>query len=197
MKKKIALLLVLSVVVFSCITRLADTNKVVIGNDAYCIPKRHSLLDQTKGPLWSIPGADSGYGGSFQVVMEPDEVKKSIPAYLIYKDRYSVGMFSMNVRQAPPAGDIAWELRPQLYADILQLSGKYAKASVQVQYDEEHRFYRVNEFASSPFVLWDVLSVKPDTQAVVPKNLDDYYMASCSGESGVSSSCRYSVEILD
>jgi len=53
-----------------------------------------------------------------------------------------------------------------------------------------------------PFIVWEVLKIKPDKKAVIPESLSDYHVASCSGLAGidgfhdeVGTSCDYSLEI--
>ncbi len=87
------------------------------------------------------------------------------------------------------------------YAEALQLTHNYENANVQ--YDEKHKFYNINSWGESPppFILWEVLKIEPHKNAVIPKNLNDYHVASCSSIGGmtgldeIGSTCDYSLEV--
>ena len=198
MKKILLALSVLFLVILSYLA-LADNVSITLGKNTFCIPKRYSILNQVSGPLFNIKGADtSPYGGSFQVAIEPDEVKQSIPGYLLNHGDLPAVYF-INVRQAP-AEELERILNSQSFADILQLKNDYENA--HVEYDKPNNFYRVSNIGfPPPFMLWEVIKMKPDNQAIVPKNINDYYLASChrsggtTGINGTSSSCDYSSEI--
>jgi hypothetical protein len=198
MKKILLALSVLFFVILSYIA-LADNVQITLGKNTFCIPKRYSILNQVSGPLFNIKGADTGpYGGSFQVAIDPPEVKQSIPGYLLNHGDLPAVYF-INVRQAP-AEELKRALNPQSFANILQLANDYENA--YVEYDERNNFYRVSDFGfPPPFVWWEVVKIKPDKKAIVPENINDYYLASClryggtTGINGNSSSCDYSLEI--
>jgi len=190
--------LVLSILFFTILSYLvlADNLQITLGKNAFCVPKRYSILNQASGPLFNIKGADTGsYGGSFQVAIDPAEVKQSIPDYsLNHGDLPSV--YFINVKQAPKE-ELKRILNSTSFPNSLQLKDNYENA--YVEYDEHHNFYRVSNFGfPPPFILWEVLSKKPGKQAVVSENPNDYYVASCSragGHNGNSSNCDYSLEI--
>jgi hypothetical protein len=194
MKKVLMAFSVLFLVILSY-RAFADYVHITLGKNTFCIPKHYSILNQVSGPLFNIKGADTDYGGSFQVAIDPPEVKQSIPKYLLYHGDLPAVYF-INVRQAP-AEELKRILSSQSFANVLQLSGDYENA--YVEYDEHNHFYRVSNFGfPPPFILWKVSSMKPSKQAVVPKNINDYYLAFCNragGHNGNSSSCDYSLEI--
>ena len=195
MKPTFLTLSVLFFVILSYLA-LADNVSITLGKNTFCIPKRYSILNQVSGPLFNIKGTDtSPHGGSFQVAIDPDEVKQSIPGYLLNHGDLPAVYF-INVRLAP-AEELERVLDGQSFAKILQLTNNYENA--HVEYDEQHNFYRVSDFGfPPPFILWEVLSMKPSKTAVVPENTNDYYVASCSragGPNGNSSNCDYSLEI--
>ena len=195
MKKILLALSVLFLVILSYLA-LADNVSITLGKNTFCVPKRYSILNQVSGPLFNLKGTDSGsYGGSFQVAIDPAEVKQSIPSYLLnHGDLPAV--YLINVRQAP-AEELERVLNSRSFADILQLKNDYENA--HVEYDKHHNFYRVSNFGfPPPFILWEVLSMKPSKTAVVPQNANDYHVASCSragGHNGNSSRCDYLLEI--
>ncbi|MDY6991326.1 MAG: hypothetical protein SVR94_01800 [Pseudomonadota bacterium] len=178
---------------------LADNVQLTLGKNTFCIPKRYSILNQTSGPLFTIKGADTGpYGGSFQVAIDPPEIKQSIPDYLLNHGDLPAVYF-INVRQAPKE-ELKRILDPQSFANILQLKNDYENA--HVEYDRQNNFYRVSDFGfPPPFVWWEVIKIKPDKKAIVPENINDYYLASCiryggtTATNGNSSNCEYSLEI--
>ncbi len=193
MKVALFILSALFVVFLSCIT-FADNEHITLGNNTFCIPKRYSILDQVSGSFFNIKRADiNNYVGSFQVAIDPPEVKKSIPEYLInHGDLPAV--FFINVRQAPTE-EIERSLNRKSYADALQLTNSYENA--YIEYDKHNNSYRVSDFGfPPPFIFWEVLNIKPDKNIVVPVNTNDYHVASCSragGHNGNSSSCEYSL----
>jgi len=198
MKKPLISILLLFFVMLSYFA-LANNVEITLGKNTYCIPKRYSILNQTTGPLFTIKGADTGpYGGSFQVAIDPPEIKKSIPDYLLNHGDLPAVYF-INVRQAPKE-ELKRILDPQSFANILQLKNDYENA--HVEYDRQNNFYRVSDFGfPPPFVWWEVIKIKPDQKAIVPENINDYYLASClkrvgiTGLNGNSSKCDYSLEI--
>ena len=191
MKKVIFILPVLLIVVLSC---MASTNEkqITLGKNNFCIPAKFSLLDQTSSSLLNIKGADTGgSGGSFQVAIDPPEVKQSIPEYSLNHGNLPAVLF-VNIRQAD-AQTLKNVNNGNTYAEVLQLSKTFENA--QVEYDENTHFYRVSDNAVRPFIWWEVLKMEPNKMASVPKNVDDYHIASCSmagGNNGNSSTCDYS-----
>jgi len=198
MKKITVILPMLLLVTFSCIA-LTDNKQVTLGKNTFCIPKKYDILDQTTGPVINIPGADTGsYGGSFMLAVDAPDVKESISEYFTrHGSLYS--SLIVNVRQEGPSER---SLSNDFYAEVLQLTHDYENA--YVQYDEKHKFYNVNSWGESPppFILWEVLKIKPHKKAIIPENLNDYHVASCSGLGGidgyhdeVGTTCDYSLEI--
>ncbi len=204
MKKIIIILSVLLLITFSCIA-LTDNKQVTLGKNTFCIPKKYGILDQTSGPVINIPGADTGsYGGSFMLAIDAPEVKKSIAEYFTMHGSLYASL-TVNVRQAS-AEQLERRLNKKRYAEVLQLTRgvAYDYENAYVQYDEKNKFYNVNSWGASPppFILWEVLKINPHKKAVIPENLNDYHVASCSGLAGidgyhdeVGTTCDYSLEI--
>jgi len=204
MKMIIIILSVLSLAMFSCIA-LTDNKQVTLGKNTFCIPKKYNILDQTTGPVINIPGADTGsYGGSFQLSVDAPEVKESIAEYSTRHGSLYAALI-VNVRQAS-AEQLERRLNNNRYAEVLQLTRGVANdyEHAYVHYDEKHQFYHVNSWGESPppFILWEVLKIKPHKKAIIPGNLNDYHVASCSGLGGidgyhdeVGTSCDYSLKI--
>jgi hypothetical protein len=198
MKRKLFVLSLSLAALVSCGASV-ETNSIKLGDDTFCIPERYSTLDQTTGPMLNIAGTDAdNYGGSFQVAIDPAEVKETIPTYFLTHGDLAASFF-INIRPLP-SEQLGNALNKQYHADALQLANDYEKA--QVEHDINNNFYRVSTWeAPPPFVLWDVLTVKPSTSAVIPEHLKDYYLASCSraggttGINGTSSSCDYSIGV--
>ena len=125
------------------------------------------------------------------MAIDSPEVQQNIPEYMLNHGGLPAVLF-VNIRQAE-----AQTLRNiddgNTYAEVLQLSKDYEKA--QVEYDINTHFYRVSANVVRPFIWWEVLTMEPDKKATVPKNVNDYHIASCSmagGNNGNSSTCDYS-----
>ncbi len=201
MKKIVIILSVLLLVTFSCIA-LTDNKQVTLGKNTFCIPKKYNILDQTSGAVINIKGADTGnYAGSFQLAVDAPEVKKSIAEYSS-KHGSLYASLTVNVRQAHALERL---LSNDFYAEVLQLTSglTHDYDNAYVQYDEKHKFYNVNSLGESPppFRMWHVLKIKPHKKAIIPENLNDYHVASCSGIGAVAgideigTTCDYSLEI--
>jgi hypothetical protein len=196
MKKWLVVLVVMLISSPIIVAMSSDSREFALGSRTFCVPERYDVLDQISSPLLDIIGADSGiYGGSFQVDIEPEEVKASIPDYKINHGSLPATFF-INLRLAPE-GEMKRIVSAQSHSDILTLSGQYENAFFE--YDEENDFYRVNGLSGTPpLLIWHVLSKKPDVNAVLPPDLQDYYVAYCSrsgGHNGNSSTCNYLVNI--
>lgn len=198
MNKKSFVLPALFTVINSC-NASVESNNVVLGDAVFCIPKRYDMLDQTTGSMFNINGVDTGsHVGSFQVSIPPNEVKKTMAEYLL-GDGDLPASFIINVSLVP-ANQLEKSINSKYYADTLQLVSDYENA--QIEYDEKNHFYRVSNWGNPPpFVLWEVLKMKPKKNAIIPERLSDYHVASCSnaggttGTNGTSSICDYSIKI--
>lgn len=195
-------LLAILIILFGFILRpvFADNKMITLGKNTFCVPKKHSTLDQTSGPLFNISGADTDRerNGSFQVSIDQEEIKKSIPAYALAEGEYPA-IFFIDVNRVS-SSERQRLLSSEIYADKLQLTGKYNKALTQ--YLEKYDYYRVSDSAlPPPFLIWSVLSIKPNKNATLPKTLGEYYVGRCSGNAAVkmlndkSTFCQYAFEI--
>jgi len=196
--KKIVLLTLFFSVIF-IYNASAKYNQLTLGSETFCIPKKFDTLDQTTGPLFNLPGLDSGLsGGSFQTPVNAADVQKNISEYALKHG----GLYSnlmINIRRASGQELERW-LNNKREADVLLLSHDYEDA--YVQHDEKNNLYNVSNWGSPPpFIVWSVLKMKPHKEAIIPEHLDDYFVALCSSMGGVDgineigSSCDYSLEI--
>ncbi len=128
MKKKIFILSISLFSIFSC-NASSKNNKIELGDASFCVSKKYNILDQTKGSILNIKGTgDSNYGGSFQVSIDPDEVKKSIPDYFL-KHGDLPASFIVNVRLSSMNG-LDKLIDRNYYADTLQLVNDYENSQI-------------------------------------------------------------------
>jgi len=174
-----------------------STHQIGLNNTVFCIPQDKenlSILDQSKGSLFKITGADTSAqekGGSFQVTLNPKLVKNNITAYKM-DDHGLLANLVINLKSIPES-ELKKSLSGKTHENILKLQEEYADSNVSL--DEASGHYRVSwSPAPPPYVIWHVLDRKPNPALISPSALNQYYIAYCSRAGGVhgkASNCMF------
>lgn len=171
-------------------------DEISLNNTVFCIPQDRenlSILDQTKGDLLQITGADTSAqgGGSFQVTLSPKLVKNKIAPYEI-DDHGLFANLVINLKSMPES-ELKNSIAGSSHENILKLQKEYAESNVSQNKASGH--YRVSwSPAPPPYVIWHVLNRKPSAEQIVPPALNQYYIAYCSragGVNGKASNCMF------
>jgi hypothetical protein len=171
-----------------------NSYQISLKDKVFCIPEdiqNISILDQTNRSLFQVDNADESGGGSFQVVLSPNLVKRSIPTYEI-DDGGLLANLTINLKTLS-SYELNRRLSGETHQDILRLQNEYEKSDVS--YNKKDKTYRISwSQEPPPYIIWHVINKAPDSGLEIPEALSDYYVGYCSragGVDGKASNCNF------
>ena len=127
-------------------------------------------------PMWArvFPRRYSGQNGLI-IVFGAEELQSKIPSYIKqignYKTDSVVSVAALTVDQAERLRDPNYPL----YRDACKWEGKYNEQ--QVEYDDASGVYKVTNPKYNFY--WSALRIRPDPEAAMPGNVNDFWVAHC------------------
>lgn len=148
-----------------------DTVRITLGPYKLRIPEANSL--QGKAPFWiaMIPGLDSGEK-STNIIFSSDEVAASIPG--LAPDTELLGTLHYVTEEEYDA-----YRHHSLGVDLWY--GRGAHKHKRFEPWEGTGLYRAFDARHDKHVFWEVVRMRPDPHRSPPDNIQDFFVANCSG----------------